>query len=257
MTKFRALAAVFACLVLHGTAAAEERLRIGIGRDYPPFYYANGNGKLVGFEVEIAQALCTAIGATCTLVPNEKWNDLLPGLIAGRFDLVMSSVSITEPRKRVVLFSRKYYSSRVSMVAQRDIPIDPRRPESMSGRIIGVQNATVHEAYAKSLSASLHTKVATYQSLPEALLQLKRGEIDAVLGDKVALLGLLQKNSPDCCTLIGDDIDDPAVLGEGIGAVFRQNGTALKTRFDQAIEQILQSGEYARINNRYFPFDIY
>ena len=258
VTKLHALIIALVCLLAHGVADAGERLRIGIGKDYPPFYYADIHGKMRGFEVDLAEAICAEIDAKCMFVPTERWDHLIPGLLAGRYDVLMASVSITDPRKRHLLFSRKYYSSRASMLAMKDIPIDPRRPETMSGRIVGVESGTTHESFAQQHFAPMNVKVAPYVTLSEALLDLQRGEVDAVIGDKIALLGALQNQDRGrCCQLIGDDLDDPAILGQSVGAAFRQKDLALKRRFDDAIERIIVSGEYMRINDRHFPFDVY
>jgi polar amino acid transport system substrate-binding protein len=258
VTKVRALITALAFLCVHGTAGAQERLRIGMGSDYPPFYFMDTYGRPQGFEVDIANAICAEMRAKCSFAMSPRWDHVLTGLLAGRYDLVMASVSITEARKRHMLFSQRYYSSRSSVLALRDIPIDPRRPETMSGRIVGVQAKTTHEVFADRHFGPMNARVTTKLTLSELLLELERREIDAIVADKVALLGLLQRNqAADCCTLIGEDLEDPAILGAGVGAAFRQDGVALKARFDSAFDRVRASGEYDRINDRYFPFDIY
>lgn len=252
---------LFLILVLAMTAGAavaqpQTKIRIGIGIDYPPFYHIDANDQPTGFEIDLARALCDEMKVECTFVTN-RWDQMIPALLAGKFDAIMSSMSITNERRKFMIFSERYYSCRMSMVARRGGGVDPRNLETLASRTVGLQRQTTHQNYAESYFVPAGMRVQQYTMATEALLDLKRGAIDAVLGDKIALLKWLGGEQGQCCALVGDDFTDNEILGEGIGVGMRPTDVALKAKFDMAIAAIRANGVYQTINERYFAFDIY
>ena len=108
---FAGVASVIAAL----PAQAKEwkEIRIATEGAYPPFNFVAADGSLQGLDVEIANALCKAMDAKCTIVAND-WDGMIPGLKSNKFDAVIASMSITEERKKEVAFTDKYYSTPVS-----------------------------------------------------------------------------------------------------------------------------------------------
>lgn len=121
-----------------GAARAEEPLKLVIGTEgaYPPFNFINPDGSLSGFDVDIARALCDEMKAECTFITQE-WDGTIPALQAGKFDAYVSSMSITEERKKQVDFSDKYYNTPPGVAAPKDTDIKGVTKEDLAGKTIG------------------------------------------------------------------------------------------------------------------------
>ena len=123
-------------LVLFGLAPTigAEKLRIGVDPDYPPFSEIDEQGRLKGFDIDITLALCARMDTTCSFV-RQDWEGLVPGLRAGKFDAIVSSMSITGKRRRLVAFTDRYYSNLVRFGPGRArVSIRPRQGGEPSAR---------------------------------------------------------------------------------------------------------------------------
>jgi ABC-type amino acid transport substrate-binding protein len=116
----------------------------------PPFSFADDEGELQGFDVEIAWALCATSKSECQLVPLE-FTALLPALEEGRIDAAVASMSITEERLRRVDFTDKYYQASNRFVARRGAFSDIT-PSGLAGKTIGVKRGTIHDRYLSDTS---------------------------------------------------------------------------------------------------------
>ena len=122
-TKLVRFAAVTAIMMALGAgsvfAQATGRLKIGTEGAYPPFNTLTADGKLVGFDIDIANALCAQMKVECELV-TQDWDGIIPALQASKFDAIIASMTITEERKKQVDFTNKYYTTPLSVVALKD-----------------------------------------------------------------------------------------------------------------------------------------
>jgi polar amino acid transport system substrate-binding protein len=227
-----------------------EKLRIGIEGAYPPFNFIDQTGQPRGFDVDIAQTLCERMGVECKLVAQE-WDGIIPALLAGKFDAIVASMSITEERKRSVAFTDRYYSNVVRFAGPKGEKIDVSR-EGLAGRTIGAQRATISAGYAEDHYGDVAT-IKLYDTLENAELDLMSGRIDVLLADGLVLYEwLLSKDGQDF-QFHGEGLS----LDEGIGVALRKEDDALRERFNVALRAILADGTYERINAKYFPFSIY
>ena len=96
-------------LALGATAANAQGadLKVAIDPTYEPFTYKTADGKPTGFDVDIAEALCAQIKRKCVFV-EQVWDSMIPGLQARKYDVIISSMSMTDERRRVVDFTDKY-----------------------------------------------------------------------------------------------------------------------------------------------------
>ena len=139
--------------------------------NYPPFNYLDRKGLPAGFEMDIAQEACQRMNAECTFVA-AKWDELVPGLLDKKFDIVMSSLEVNNERRRRLGLSRRYYLSPGAFLAAKGQPFDGP-PSLLRNRKIGVQKDSTHADWLdKSFRRSAQIK--RYASPAEALDALTR-----------------------------------------------------------------------------------
>lgn len=238
---------------LFASAHAEDSIKIATEGVYPPFNYVEG-GKLTGFDVDIANALCEKAKLKCEIVTQE-WDGMIPALVAHKFDAIVASMAITEERKKKVDFTAKYYDTPAAFMASKDAKVTDVSPAALAGKTIGVQGSTTQQNYLEDEYKG--STVKTYSSVDDASADLAAGRLDFVLSDKVLLSEWLKKSSDgSCCELIGGDIRSPK-FGAGKGIAVRKDDGALREKFDAALKEIIADGTYKTINAKYFPFSIY
>ena len=230
-------------------------LKLGVAAEpYPPFAEKDASGTWKGWEIEIADAICAAMGEQCEWV-EVAWDGIIPALMAKKFDVIMSSMSITEERMKTIAFTDKYYNTPAVIVALKGSGIDGS-PASVRGKIIGVQVSTIHENYVSKHFGDSAASIKTYQTFDEHNQDLVAGRIDAVVGDSLAMNPFLDSASGACCEIAGE-LNDVAVFGPGVGGGLRKEDTELKARFNAAIAKIRADGTFQKISENYFSFDIY
>ncbi len=128
----------------HGPGEADHRHR---GR-LPAFNNLEADGSLVGFDIDIAKALCEEMKVTCEFV-TQDWDGIIPALQAKKFDAIIASMSITPERLEKVDFSKKYYNTPPAVAVPKDSTITD--VAGLAGKTIGAQSSTTHANYAESI----------------------------------------------------------------------------------------------------------
>jgi polar amino acid transport system substrate-binding protein len=233
---------------------AQDRpvVRVAMEGAYPPFNYLEGD-ELQGFEVDLVKALCEAMRASCTLVTHE-WDGIIRGLLNHDYDAIMSSLEVTERRKKRIAFSRRYYRIPAAVIARKDTELPAVTPDALAGKAIGTVDRSEHAAYVENLLKK--SELRTYAKLEEANLDLLTERIDFVMGDKLALWRFLESREGACCHFVADVPENPVYHGADYAVGLRKEDGALRAAFDQAIAQVITDGTYDRIRAKYFPFDI-
>lgn len=249
-----ALAASAALLTLGVAQAQEKTLKIGTEGAYPPFNNLTADGKLVGFDIDIAQALCDEMKVKCEFVAQD-WDGIIPALQANKFDAIIASMSITPERMKQVDFTHKYYNTPPAIAAPKDTDIKGVTKEDLAGKTIGVQGSTTHFNY--SSKTYTDSTVKPYPTAQEYQLDLQNGRLDAVNDDIVVLSQWLDTPDGACCKLVGTIKPVPEIHGEGAGIAIRKGETELANQFNAAIDAIRANGKYQEINAKYFKFDVY
>lgn len=251
------LAVVAACgLVSAGTASAQapKKVRIATEGAYAPFNFKDANGQLQGFDVDIAKAVCERAKFDCEIVAQD-WDGIIPGLLAKKYDAIIASMSITEERKKRVAFTDKYYQTPARFIRKKGSGIEITEA-GLKGKSVGVQRATIHANYIHQTYGNI-VSIKEYDTQDNADLDLAAGRLDLVLADSVVLLeGFLNKPEGQDFEFVGPELRG-AVFGEGAGIALRKEDDALRTAFNKALKEIRADGTYKKINDKYFPFDVY
>ncbi|WP_409308976.1 arginine ABC transporter substrate-binding protein [Pectobacterium sp. B1J-3] len=226
------------------SASAADTIRFAAEASYPPFEFMDANNNMQGFDVDLANALCKEMQATCTF-SNQAFDSLIPGLKFRRFEAVISGMDITPERQQQVSFTQPYYDNSALFIAQKDKVADVA---ALKGKRVGVQNGTTHQKYLMEKHKEITT--VPYDSYQNAVLDLKNGRLDAVFGDTAVVNEWLKQN--DNLSAVGQGITDKDYFGIGLGIAVRQNNDELLKKFNDALDKIKQDGTYQTIYNKWF-----
>jgi polar amino acid transport system substrate-binding protein len=246
--------ATAAAMLLAATSIASAKdwttVRIGTEGAYPPFNYVDSDGQLQGFDVDIAKALCAEMKVECTFVAQD-WDGIIPALLAGKYDAIIASMSITEERMEVIDFTDKYYTNTLNFAAPKDTDITDVSPESLAGKSLGAQSSTVSATFLEENYGDADIRL--YPTQDEAHLDLASGRVDAVLADVGPLGAWIETDSGGCCAFVGDAVIEDDIIGIGV----RKDDGDLKEMFNTALAAILANGVYEEISDRHFSKSIY
>ncbi|RLM27305.1 arginine ABC transporter substrate-binding protein [Brenneria alni] len=236
------VAALFAGVSI--SASAAETIRFATEASYPPFEFIDTDNNIQGFDIDLANALCKEIQATCTF-SNQAFDSLIPGLKFRRFEAVIAGMDITPEREQQVSFTQPYYDNAALFIAQKG---KVAGVAALKGKRVGVQNGTTHQKYLMDK----HSDIATvpYDSYQNAVLDLKNGRLDAVFGDAAVVNEWLKQN--DNLSAVGQNVTDKDYFGIGLGIAVRQNNDELLKKFNDALSKIKQDGTYQTIYQKWF-----
>jgi lysine-arginine-ornithine-binding protein len=237
--------------LLMGTQAlAADTLRIGTEGAFPPFTMLNAKGEAVGFDLDIAQALCAKMQVECKVVIFD-WDGMIPALNAKKFDMLAASMSVTEERKQAIDFTDHYYTNKLQFVAPKTVDFKTDKA-SLKGKVIGAQRATLAGNWLEDNLGS-NVEIKLYDTQENAYLDLASGRIDAMLADKFVQWEWLKSDAGKDFEFKGEPVfeDDKIAIG------LRKGDDALRQRLNKALAEIRADGTYDKINAKYFPFSIY
>lgn len=218
-------------------------LNVGIEGAYPPFNYYNDKNELVGFDVEIANAIGAKLGVKVNFVVT-PWDAIIAGLLSEKYDTIISSMAITEERMQKVDFTKPYFHTGAQLFVPNDSEItDPTKIEGMK---IGASIGSTFETKAKDLKVDL----VTYKSDILTFQDLANGRIKGVITDKAVGSSMIkEKNYP--FKALGD-----LLFTEEAAFTIRKNEGTLKEALSKAIDDIQSDGTYEKISNNWFGKDI-
>ncbi len=245
-------------LLAAGGAWAKDwkNVRIGVEGAYPPFSSVTPDGKLVGFDIDIAYALCEAMGAECKLIQQE-WDGMIPALMAKKYDCIIASMSITEERMKKIAFSNKYYNTPGKLAAKKGT-VKKWSKNALKGKTIGVQRETIHDRFHSDEFGKIAKEIKRYGTQDEVYLDAKAGRIDFIAADSVALdAGFLKTPDGKSWEFVGPDFTDVKYFGTGAGVGIRKSDQDLVKMFNAAIKKIRANGTYKKIQDKYFDFNVY
>ena len=269
------LAGAAVLAVAAGPAAAKDWKTVTITLEgaYAPWNMTNSDGSLGGFEPELAKVLCERAKVECNLVASD-WDGMIPALNAGKFDIIMDALSITDERKQVIDFTVPYAQTPAAFATAKDSPlanaagtgaevkmdvgqtgvkeIDALK-EAFKGKTIGIQAATVYAKFIYDNFGDIAT-VREYKTGADRDLDLQNGRIDLGFDDSVYFQSAFDAANGDL-VFTGPQIVGP-IWGEGEGLGVRKSDTDLRDMFSAAIKSALADGTVKTLSEKWFKTDV-
>jgi octopine/nopaline transport system substrate-binding protein len=275
---------VLAVLLFVGNVYASDKIKIATEGAYPPWNSKNEAGKLIGFEVELAWALCRYIGRQCEIV-EQDWDGMIPALQLRKYDAIMAGMSITDERKKVITFSQGYADEVASLAVMKGSDLESMETpaginltkpnaaakkalktieKALAGKTVCTQTGTIHQNFLESGDVGI-VNVRTYKTQDEVNLDLTSGRCDVALAAAVAFTDYADKSGKDV-VLVGPTFSGGA-FGNGVGVGLRQasqmgadsaigkRDAELLKAFNKAIDQARKDGVISRLAIKHFGFD--
>ncbi len=278
MAGRRVLRAALACslLVLAGAASAKDWKTVVIGMEggYDPYNLTDPSGKIVGVEPDLALDVCARIKVECKIIAQD-WDGMIPGLEAGKYDVIMDGMSITDERKQTIDFSVPYANVPAALATAKASPLAKLAgagalvnfnkdkaagdatlkalKEALKGKTIGVQVSTTHATFASNNLKDVAT-IKEYKTTDERDLDLKSGRIDAVLDDETEIAAMLGKDDAKDFTEFGPHLTG-GDFGIGVGMGLRKSDADLTAKFDAAIKAAIADGSVKKYSLQWFKID--
>lgn len=270
-----AAAIAFGLAMTPPTGAAKDwtRVTVGIEGAFPPWNMFDASGNLSSFDVDLIKDLCVRAKVECVL-QSGVWSSLIPGLNAGKFDLIMT-LGINEKRKQAVDFSAPYASGAATFIILKNGAAPPL-PETgerldlndksaaepvmaeigklMRGKTIGVVQSTSQEQLIHAYFGETVT-VRAYPSSGERDLDLKAGRIDAAFGSGVYGMAMLAKPGNEDLQMTGP-LMKGAMLATEVALGMRKDEPDLKEKFDAAIKSAAQAGVIRSLSRKWSKLDL-
>ncbi len=220
-------------------------LKVGTEGTYAPFSYHDEAGDLVGYDVEIAEAVGEELGLKIEFV-EAPWDSLIAAFDANKCDIVFNQVGITDERKEKYAFSVPYTFSHTALVTKKgntEIKSFADLEGKKSAQTITSNYAKVAESYGASIEST--------DGFSKAVELLIAGRADATLNDDVAYYDFL-KQKPDAEIQIAATDDEVIEMA----ALVKKDQKELLAAVDEALEKLKAAGTLTEISNKYFDKDI-
>ncbi len=282
MTGSRIIAFALAGFALVSAPAHAEagkqwtKIRIETEGAFRPWNFTNPDGTLGGFEVDLAKDLCARLKVECTMEA-QAFDGAIPALNAGKFDVIISGMSVTPKREEAILFSVPYGSTGQSFAVLKDGPlaklpgkdqvyslssdepgaikeINEQLKPMLKGKVIGVQSASIAAAFVdKYLKDAV--EVREYKTTDQHDLDLNAGRVDVIMASMAYLGGTIAKDGNKDMAIVGPRFQG-GILGKGSAVGIRKTDPELKAMFDDAIKAAQADGTILKLSMKWFGFDV-
>ncbi len=248
------VSALLSICVLPAFAQNANVVRFGVDPTFAPFESVDPQGKLVGIDIDLGNALCKKMNVTCEWV-KINFDGAIPALKAKKIDGILSAMSVNEKRKKEVLFSTELYVDASRMMVPKDKSMEPS-VESLKGKNIGVVQGTTQAAFADKHWKGKGVKLVMYQNDERARQDLALGRIDGTLQDTASAQAFLESPEGAKFHMSGKPADDPSVLGSGTAIGLNLGDKALQGKINTAFKELRASGAYDEILKGYAKYGV-
>lgn len=247
-------------LMLFAAPAFAQNLKVAADCTYPPFGYQDSDGIIKGFDVDIATEIGKRLGREAEIVC-QAWDGMIPGLLAGKYDLISASMSITEERLQSINFSVPYRSSSARFVGEKESGLEPvtaegePNPKGIEGKTVAIQRSSTYGQYLTAKFPGV--RLAEYDKVDNMILDLQSGRVDLIFAGPIKLENdFLSKPGGKNYNFVGPEINDTGYFGPGIGVGIRKEDTELLTQVDGALKGMFEDGTFKTINLKYWSFPV-
>ena len=235
------------------SAATIGAVRFLTTDDFPPFAFRDRRGVLVGFDVDLAQAICDVLKVQCS-IQVRPFETLVAGLQDNTGNAILAGFDLEKASAAGLISSQAYLKIPGRFIVQKDKSFDPGPP--IPEGHVGVVCGSAHAAYLAGFFPDLH--VDCFTRAADALAELKAGRIAAVFGDALSLSFWLNgPPSGDCCRFEGGAYLDDRYFGSGFAIVMKAEDRELKFAIDYALREVYRAGAYEELYLRYFPVGLF
>lgn len=252
MTK-RVAGALMALAMVTAPALADDlakirdagELSVAMSGVFPPFSFVDETNEVVGFDVDIAREIARRLEVEPKIVTT-AWDGIIAGLVTGRYDTVIGSMGITEERQKAVAFVGPYYRSGLGLFVREGAELAD--VAGLAGKTVGVTLGETSEEWARAQGGF---DVRTYRGLPEMLLDLGTGRIDAAIADDVPVLVAIKESAAPIV-----QVQDDSLPRYDIGIAIRRDNPELAAAMQKALDDMMADGSYAAISDKWVGADI-
>ena len=233
-----------------GTTIRSGTLSVGMAIEYPPMEYMGKDGKTpMGFDVEMARAIAAKMGVKVDFV-NTSWDGIFASVDTGKFDCIISAVTITEARLAAHNFSKPYIKNTLAVVLPKGSGLKISTPKDLIGLGIGFQGETTADEYLSGLAKDgLIFTPYRYDDVMRCFDELRLNRIDAIMTDLlVAYEYVGQADSPFEIVWEGGD--------EVFGICMKKGNDNLTKAIDTALDALFADGTMQKLSNDIFKMDL-
>lgn len=238
-------------LALFAAPAVAAPLNIVTDATFPPFESIDANGKLVGYDVELMEAICKAAELECNIA-NAAWDGMIPGLLDGKYDALISQLTVTEKRRKVMAFSDVYDHPIFRFVAKKDAGLEIS-PEGLAGKTIAVQTGTPMDAYVTKYYPN--STIKRYDTGSAPYLELTGGRADVHISYQAQIIhAFLNSVAGKDYELAGPELTgaDAEEFGEGVAIAINKKNTELVEKINGGLAKLREDGSLDALNQKYF-----
>ena len=227
-------------------AAEGKEYKVAMNAQFPPFESMNSSGQIEGFDVDVMNAIAKEEGFKVTY-HQQAWDGIFASLKAGDNDILISGITITDDRKKEMLFSEPYYKiTQVVLVPQGKKIASVEDLKKMDK--VGVTIGTTGDLAAQKILGATSEKIIRLENLPLMLKEVETGAVDAVISDSAVVADYVKKKGDKGFTMV----EVPDFTVEYYGIAVRQDDKALMDKINSGLKKIQASGEYDKISDKYF-----
>ena len=219
-------------------------IRIAMSGAYPPFNFVNDQNEVVGFDPAVGAEIAKRMGLEAEIVTT-AWDGIIGGLLANKYDAIVGSMTITDERDEVVDFVGPYYSDKRAIFTKPGSDI--KSLDDLEGKKVGLTLGETHEDWAREKGYN----VSTYKGLPELLLELENGRVDAIVNDSIAAILAMGEKGQEF-----EMFDDPGTEPFGAGIAIREGSPELAAAMQEALDSMMEDGTYLELAEKWIGADI-
>ncbi|MEK4029083.1 MULTISPECIES: transporter substrate-binding domain-containing protein [Bacillaceae] len=218
-----------------------KTLKVGFEGTYPPFNYLDDNQKYKGFDVDISNEIAKRLGAKTEFVAT-KWDSLIGGLKADKFDIIIGQMTVTEERKKSVDFTDPYVVTGSVLITRKDTS-NIKKLEDIKGKEVGVGGGTTFEEVAKSVDGA---NVKLYKAVNDYVQDLVNKRLDVIINDQLLMSYNIKENN------LPLQISSDILNKDEIGMAVKKGNEDFLEEVNKSLAEMKEDGTYNEIYKKWF-----